>query len=68
MTESSRSKLFSTNTQHKELIMLGLTSKIKSLAFSMRHEEMGRIRTRRYSQNNISYEIYLRTSHRTIRH
>ena len=46
--------------------MLGLTSKIKSLDFNMRHEEMGHTRTRRYDQNSILYEVYLDTGHRTI--
>jgi len=48
--------------------MLGLISKIKPLDFNMLHEEMGRTRNERYSQNNIPYEIYLDASHRTIRH
>jgi len=67
MTESSGSKLFNIDTQHKEWIMLGLSSKIKSLDFSMWHEEMGCTRTGRYSQNNIPYEIYLDTGSWTIR-
>ena len=65
---TSRSKLFSPDTQHKEWIMLGLTSKIKSLDFSMQHEEMGCTKTGRYGKNSIPYEIYLDTGHQTIRH
>ena len=48
--------------------MLGLTSKIKSLDFSMGHKEIDRTRIERYDQNSISYEIYLDMSHQTIRH
>ena len=48
--------------------MLGLTSKIKSLDFSMQHEEMGCTKTGRYGKNSIPYEIYLDTGHQTIRH
>ena len=48
--------------------MLRLTSKIKSLDFNMQHKEMVRTRIGRYGQNSIPYEIYLDTSHQTIRH